>query len=321
MASDAQGSGAGRVSVVIPAHNRARLLRDTLRSIAEQDEPVAEVIVADDGSTDDTAAVIEEFGAVHVSNPAGGWGPAAARNAGLEHVRTEYVAFLDSDDLLLPNAVRVLRDALEKHPGVPFAFGRGLSAFRTEAGWVPDGLIGMSTREQENVRAALFVRNSVPSPGAIVRTDAARAVGGYDPAVLWSEDHHFWIRLAEHVDPLHVEHLVSIYRRHGGNRYTPAIGQGDGMTMLDLASGHPELEARISERLGVELCEIVMSSLRASRPDHAVRAAKRLISHSPRPLHTVRRAGAHQRTRRVWWDAGNMLWAADGQLRAWLTKY
>ena len=204
-------------------------------------------------------------------NPDGGWGPARARNAGLERVRTEYVAFLDSDDLWLPGAVRVLRGALERHPGVPFAFGRGLSAFRTDSGWEPDGLIGMSFEEAANVRAALFVRNSVPSPGAVVRTDAARAVGGYDAAVVWSEDHHFWIRLAADVDPVHVTDLVSVYRRHPGNRYTPAIGQGDGLTMLGLASGHPDLEARVPERLGVELCEIVMSSLRGGRPDHAGR--------------------------------------------------
>jgi glycosyltransferase involved in cell wall biosynthesis len=321
MASDAQVDGAGQVSVVIPAHNRAGLLRDTLRSVAEQDEPVARVIVADDGSTDDTAAVVEEFGALHVLNPEGGWGPARARNAGLERVETEYVAFLDSDDLWLPNAVRVLRRALEDHPGVPFAFGRGLSAVRTDAGWRPDGLIGMSYTEGENVRAALFVRNSVPSPGAMVRTEAARAAGGYDPSVFWSEDHHFWIRLAERVDPVHVDDLVSIYRRHPGNRYTPAIGQGDGLTMLGLATGHPELKARVSERLGVELCEIVMSSLRAYRPDHALRAARRLMSHSPDPLLTVRRAGAHQRTRRAWWRAGNSLWDTDDQLRDWLAKY
>ena len=164
MPLDAQGDGAGQVSVVIPTHNRAALLRETLRSVAGQDEPVAEVIVADDGSTDDTAALLDEFGAVHVRNPAGGWGPARARNAGLERVRTEYVAFVDSDDLWLPSAARVLRGALEANPHAPFAFGRGLSAIRTPSGWEQDGLIGMSHAEHANVRAALFVRNSVPSP-------------------------------------------------------------------------------------------------------------------------------------------------------------
>jgi hypothetical protein len=321
MPLDAEGTGAGRVSVVIPTQNRAELLRETLRTVAEQEEPVARIIVADDGSTDDTAAVVEEFGAVHVRKDGGGWGPASARNAGLERVETEYVAFLDSDDLWLPNAVRVLRAALDQHPEAPFAFGRGLSAIRTDTGWAPDGLIGMSRAERADIRAALFVRNSVPSPGAVVRTDAAREVGGYDPRIFWSEDHHFWIRLARGAPPVAVNELVSVYRRHPGNRYTPAIGQGDGRTMLALAAGHPDLQARVAERLGVELCEIVMSSLKARRPDHAVRATARLLSRSPQPLLTVRRAAAHQRTRRAWWHAGNAVWAEGAELRDWLTKY
>lgn len=321
MPLDAQGDGAGQVSVVIPTHNRAALLRETLRSVAGQDEPVAEVIVADDGSTDDTAALLDEFGAVHVRNPAGGWGPARARNAGLERVRTEYVAFVDSDDLWLPSAARVLRGALEANPRAPFAFGRGLSAIRTSGGWEQDGLIGMSHAEQADVRAALFVRNSVPSPGAVVRTAAARAVGGYDAGIVWSEDHHFWIRLAEHAEPAPVEELVCVYRRHPGNRYTPAIGQGDGVPMLRLAHGNAELEARVAERLGVELCEIFMSALRGRRPDRAARACVRLLSRSPERLHTIRRATAHQRTRRAWWRAGKAVWERDAALRDWLATY
>ena len=75
MPLDAQGDGAGQVSVVIPTHNRAALLRETLRSVAGQDEPVAEVIVADDGSTDDTAALLDEFGARSRAQPCGRLGP------------------------------------------------------------------------------------------------------------------------------------------------------------------------------------------------------------------------------------------------------
>jgi hypothetical protein len=321
MPPDAQANGAGQISVVVPAHNRAELLRHTLRSVAEQEEPVVEIIVADDGSTDGTAAVLADFGAVHVRNPAGGWGPSRARNAGLERVRTEYVAFLDSDDLWLPGATRVLRAALERHREAPFAFGRALSALRTDAGWRPDGLIGASREERAGLREALFVRNSVPSPGALVRTAAARAIGGYDPAVVWSEDHHFWIRLAKDAEPVHVEELVSIYRRHPGNRFRPAIGHGDGRPVLELAQGDPRLEPRVGDRLGVELCEIVMSSLKAARPDHALRATARLLRQSPRPLATVRRAGAHQRTRREWWHAGKAVWSDTPGLRDWLARF
>jgi glycosyltransferase involved in cell wall biosynthesis len=322
MPPDAQANGAGQISVVIPAYNRADLLRYTLRSVAEQDEPVAQVIVADDGSTDDTPALLEEFGALHVRNPDGGWGPSRARNAGLERVTTEYVAFLDSDDLWLPSSTRLLRRALEDNPAAPFAFGRGLSAFRSEEdGWRPDGLIGASRRELGNPRRSIFVRNSVPSPGALVRTEAARAVGGYDPSVVWSEDQHFWLALARHGTPVHVPELTSIYRRHAGNRYTPAIGQLDGDAVMALANGDAELEPSIAERLGVELCEVVMGALRSGRPDRAARATATILRRSPHRLVTLRRFVAHQRTRRTWWHAGNSLWEADPALRDWLARY
>jgi glycosyltransferase involved in cell wall biosynthesis len=321
MPPDAQANGAGQISVVIPAHNRAELLRHTLTSVAEQEEPVAQIIVADDGSTDETPALVERFGALLVRNPEGGWGPARARNAGLDRVTTEYVAFLDSDDLWLPSSTRLLRRALEENPAAPFAFGRGLSAFRSEDGWRPDGLIGASPEELNNPRQSIFVRNSVPSPGALVRTEAARAIGGYDPAVVWSEDHHFWLRLARHGAPVHVPELTSIYRRHEGNRYTPSIGQQDGQVVMALASGDAELEPRIADRLGVELCEIVMAALRAGRPDRAARATASILRYSPRPLVTLRRFGAHQRARRAWWHAGKALWAADPALRDWLARY
>ena len=74
-------ASASPVSVVVPTFNRARLLESTLGSLLAQD-PRPHVIVVDDGSTDDTAAVLERFGVEVVANPPGGWGAGRARNAG-----------------------------------------------------------------------------------------------------------------------------------------------------------------------------------------------------------------------------------------------
>lgn len=270
MPLQAKGNGVGRVSVVIPAHNRADLLRDTLRSVAQQDEPLARVIVADDGSTDSTASVIEEFGAVRVHNPTGGWGPAGARNAALEHVETEYVAFLDSDDLWQPHCITTLREALDAAPDASFAYGRGLSAIPSAAGWRPDGLIGASRGEMQDLVAAIFIRNSALSSSALVRTEVARAAGGYDPEIVWAEDHHFWVKLAKVAAPVHVPRLVCVIRRHPGNRYTPSVEQSARDALVGLAVGDPRLEPHIPQRIGVELCEVVMSALRARRGRGAV---------------------------------------------------
>ena len=131
-----------QISVVIPTKDRAALLAQTLRSVAEQTVRVGDVIVADYGSTDSTSELLRQAGATHVCNPAGGWGPAAARNAGLARVETEFVTFVDSDDLLLPGAIESLLLALGRRQDAPFSFGQGLAAARLADGWAPHGSIG-----------------------------------------------------------------------------------------------------------------------------------------------------------------------------------
>jgi GT2 family glycosyltransferase len=104
------------VSIVIPAHNSARWLAATLKSALAQTWPHQEIIVVDDGSTDDTAAVARSFAARGVqvlTQP--NQGAAAARNTGLARARGDYVQFLDADDLLAPDKlerqVRLLQAA------------------------------------------------------------------------------------------------------------------------------------------------------------------------------------------------------------------
>src|SRR6186997_23107 len=93
------------VSVVVPTYNRAGLVPDAIKSILEGTYAPLEVIVADDGSTDETRHVVEDMGgAVRYFYQANG-GAAAARNFGISHARGELVAFLDSDDVWVPQAL------------------------------------------------------------------------------------------------------------------------------------------------------------------------------------------------------------------------
>ena len=96
-----------RVSVVIPTYNRARWLRDAIRSALQQTHRPLEVLVVDDGSTDDTGRLCADMGPPvrHILQEHSG--AAVARNRGLEEARGEYVAFLDSDDLWQPRKLEV----------------------------------------------------------------------------------------------------------------------------------------------------------------------------------------------------------------------
>lgn len=111
------------ISVVVPTYNRERLLREALDSIAAQQLPRpvgVEVVVVDDGSTDGTRAVMERLVAEHPDEliylHQERQGPAAARNLGLHHARGRFLAFLDSDDLWLPDKLATELDLFQRHP-------------------------------------------------------------------------------------------------------------------------------------------------------------------------------------------------------------
>jgi glycosyltransferase involved in cell wall biosynthesis len=310
----------GSVTVVIPTRDRAALLRQTLRSVREQTVPPARVIVADDGSTDDTERVVSEAGAERIHRPGGGWRVAGARNAALPEVTTELVGFLDSDDLMLPGALETLARALAADPEAPFAYGQGLAARREPGGWVPEGLIGPDPEELEEPLGAMFARNSVPSCGALVRTAAIRSVGGYDEEVEWSEDHHLWIRLARLGAPAYVDEVVGVHRRHPGNRHTPRLAARDSPKLLELARAEPALEAWLPRRSGVELCEVAIAVAREEplrvpgtvwRLMRGRRGKRAILAHSARQF----------AARRRWAREGRRLFDADADLRRWLSPY
>lgn len=106
------------VSVIMPVHNGAQFLREAIESALAQDYTPVEIIVVDDGSTDATPQILASFGSrirhIRQTNS----GAAAARNAALQASRGEYLAFLDADDLWLPQKLRVQIDYLGSHPDV-----------------------------------------------------------------------------------------------------------------------------------------------------------------------------------------------------------
>lgn len=118
---------AGLVSVILPTYNRASFLSEAFASIAAQEHHAWELVVVDDGSTDDTPALLKRLAAacarpvrVIRQDNAGAY---AARNAGLEHARGDAVAFFDSDDLWLPHHLKRCAQALARHPEVDWVFG------------------------------------------------------------------------------------------------------------------------------------------------------------------------------------------------------
>lgn len=188
------------VSVVVPTYNRAPDVRRCLTSLARQDYAAMEVLVCDDGSTDDTAEVVSGFaGTLNVRFlPATGnfGGPARPRNAGVREARGTYVAFLDSDDWWAPEKLTVSVTALERGADVVYHDLVAVGASR--------GPRLVRSRELTHpVYEDLILRgNALNTSSVVARTTLLRGIGGFldDPALIAVEDFECWLRLAQLTD-------------------------------------------------------------------------------------------------------------------------
>ena len=207
------------VSVVIPTYNRAGLIGQAIDSVLAQAYPQVEIIVADDGSTDDTATAVAAYGdRVRYLALSHRGLPAATRNAGIRAAHGEFLAFLDSDDLFLPDKLAVQSAALEAQPAAALVYSNGVY-FRTTpdapVGRVLDGLPTPSGR----VFGALLTGNFLAPPVVLMRRAALDSVGLFDesPEFFAVEDFDLWLRLAAHAPFIYAPGAVAAIRRHGSS--------------------------------------------------------------------------------------------------------
>jgi glycosyltransferase involved in cell wall biosynthesis len=199
------------VSVVVPTHNRARLLSRTLRSICAQQAVDFEVVVVDDGSTDDTATVAAAADArvKVISNPRP-CGVSAARNIGIGAARGDWIAFCDDDDLWAPDKLAAQLSAADD----------------ARLGWVYSGdvnvdyesrvLFGLPPHRPAEVTELLRRHNPLSSGGSniVIRADVLAATGGFNPELRRTEDWDLWLRLTATGPPAWVCRPLVAYRFH-----------------------------------------------------------------------------------------------------------
>lgn len=180
------------VSVILPTHNRAHLLRRSIQSVLGQSYGDFELLVVDDASGDGTAEVVRGFADSRVrlirleTNVGGG----AARNAGVIHARAPIIAFQDSDDLWLPHKLERCMALLENDVNLIGVF----SAFWQVKGrlavygpvWVP---------ANEQMPAGILRENFIDTPTSVLRRQAFEHAGGFDPSLPRYQDWELFIRL------------------------------------------------------------------------------------------------------------------------------
>lgn len=196
------------VSVVIPAYNLARYLDEAIQSVLGQDYPNIELIVLDDGSTDDTRTVLERYGDRFRWETHANMGQAATLNKGWNTSRGEVLAYLSADDVLLPHAVSTSVRHLKANPG-------GVMVY------CDFNLIDPSSRVVRQVILPDFdyrelVTRSIrpPGPGAFFWRDAYEAAGPWDGSLRQTPDYEFWLRLGLEGKFLRIPEVLAALRVH-----------------------------------------------------------------------------------------------------------
>jgi glycosyltransferase involved in cell wall biosynthesis len=210
------------VSVVIPTYNRASLVGEAIQSVLDQSYRDFEVIVVDDGSNDETRAVVTALKGPITYIYQDNRGRCVARNRGILQSSGRYVVFLDSDDMLLPDALRVQSVYLDTHPGVGIVYSDGY--YCDEAGRSLDRVsVSRPPLRGSNMLETLVLDNVViPPHSAMVRKSCLDRLGYpfFDEGLSVGEDTEFWIRLAALGCVFEYQDVATCkYRIHAGNTF------------------------------------------------------------------------------------------------------
>lgn len=193
------------VSVIIPTFNRWPFVGAAIESVLAQSYGDFELIVVDDGSTDDMAMQLTRFGSrlrlLNQSNR----GVSAARNLAVRHARGSYLAFLDSDDLWLPSKLAIQVAFMEQNPSVQIC--------QTEEIWIRNGVRVNPKAKHRKSSGNIFVPSldlCLVSPSAVMLTrELFERVGGFDESLPVCEDYDLWLRITvDHSVPLIDDALV-----------------------------------------------------------------------------------------------------------------
>ena len=202
------------VSVIVPTHNREALVREAIESALSQTHREIEVIVVDDGSTDQTADSIAAISDSRIRLfTQSQSGPAAARNAGIEKARGEFVAFLDSDDLWESGKIAAQLAVFEKCPDAVLVF--------SDARLGDTGRTAFTMREGRDASAGgdwftrLLLDNIIITSTVLAKKEAVVAAGGFDTVFEPAEDYRLWLSMTR-LGPFEIMHdILAIYRLHG----------------------------------------------------------------------------------------------------------
>lgn len=246
------------VSVIIPTYNRPRWLPEAIDSVLAQTYPNLEIIVVNDGSTDNTEEVLSPYMDKIVYLYKENGGPASAVNAGLEVAEGKYISRLDDDDLILERKLELQVKKFEENPSLGLVatdwheIDENGDIIRTVK--VPDF-------ERYGILLTLLLEDIFCQPTVMVKKECHHKVGLYRDG--YAQDYDMWIRIARHFPVGVIHQPLAKYRKHSSNR--------SGRDAIEGVTG--SIQSFISEALDSISLEELFPNLKSLSHAYAVRGA------------------------------------------------
>jgi glycosyltransferase involved in cell wall biosynthesis len=206
------------ISIIICTYNRARLLTKTLKSVFAQDYKPVEIVIVDDGSNDDTEKIVKSFANEIFYYKKNNEGIAKARSFGGRMAKGEYIAYQDDDDIMPPDRISLLYEALCIYPSAVFATGDFVVIDRegnlTDQRWLPAGRPenGEPKLFDDGYESVMWPRIPVAPHTTLFRRRDGEKIGWFDDQFAVSEDKDFFARLGQLGPVVYIPKVVSYYR-------------------------------------------------------------------------------------------------------------
>lgn len=236
---------AAALSLVTPAYNQAQYLAETIDSVLAQDQPGVEYLVLDDGSSDSTPQVLEKYTGRVAWERQPNMGQVRTLNKGWGRASGKYLAYLSSDDIFYPGALRKLVAVLEADPSIACVFPDN-DLIDEESRVIKRNVCRPFDLDQLVVDQECYI-----SVGAVFRRSAFEAVGGWKPELRLAPDREFWMRLASQGSiHFHRESLAG-YRMHPKSISYKDVSEETSreyIRVLDDYFARPDVPPRIAAR-------------------------------------------------------------------------
>ncbi len=277
-----------KVSVIIPTYNRADFIKDAVESVLCQTYKDFEIIIVDDGSTDSTKDVLQKFHNkityIYKSNG----GAASARNVGINHAQGEYIAFLDSDDLWLPERLKFGVQALNSD--------KDIGLFFSDCSRVFNGEKASKTYFDDYKPCAgymfkqLFMQCFIPTLTVILRKGCFKEAGMFNEELPSCEDYDMWLRISACFKINYIKMPLAIYKTHSKsisykNFPGPILRKVLVKTRVNYKNHIKEFSYAAKRRISMVSCSCGWHLMKNGSYDEAINEAVRALKEDVFNLH------------------------------------